>query len=41
MKGSDAEVDMRLAVVYTVRDGLVIRGREYASREEALEAARG
>jgi ketosteroid isomerase-like protein len=39
MKGSEAEVDMRLAIVYTVRDGLIIRGREYATREAALEAA--
>src|SRR3954447_2285115 len=39
MKGSDAEVDMRLGIVYTVRDGLIVRGREYATREAALEAA--
>jgi len=38
MKGSHAEVDMRLAIVYTVRGGLIVRGREYATREEALEA---
>ena len=39
MKGSDAEVEMRLAVVFTVRSGLIVRGREYATREQALEAA--
>ncbi len=39
MKESDAEIDMRLGVVYTVRDGKIIRGREYATREVALEAA--
>lgn len=38
MKGSEAEIDMRLGVVYTVRNGLIVRGREYASREEALKA---
>jgi ketosteroid isomerase-like protein len=39
MKGSDATIDMRLGIVYTIRDGLIVRGREYASRDEALEAA--
>jgi ketosteroid isomerase-like protein len=39
MKGSDAVVDMRLAIVYTVRDGLIASGREYATRKEAFEAA--
>src|SRR4051812_12395764 len=39
MKDSDAEIDMRLGIVYTVRNGLVLRGREYATREDALEAA--
>ena len=39
MKGSEARIDMRVAIVYTVRDGLIVRGREFASREEALEAA--
>lgn len=38
MKGSDAKIDMRLGIVYTVKDGLIVRGREYASREEALAA---
>jgi ketosteroid isomerase-like protein len=39
MKGSDAKIDMRLGIVCTVRNGLIVRGREYASREEALAAA--
>jgi ketosteroid isomerase-like protein len=39
MQGSEAEVDMRLAVVYTLQNGLIVRGREYATREQALEAA--
>jgi len=26
-------IDMRLGVVWTLRDGLVIRGREYATHE--------
>jgi ketosteroid isomerase-like protein len=39
MKASDAKIDMRLGIVYTVKGGLIVRGREYASREEALAAA--
>jgi ketosteroid isomerase-like protein len=39
MKGSDAEVDIRFAIVISFRDGKICRGREYATREEALEAA--
>ena len=39
MKGSEAEVDMRLGIVCTVRNGLIVRGREHATREQALEAA--
>jgi ketosteroid isomerase-like protein len=39
MKGSDATIDMRLGIVYTVKGGLIVRGREYASRDEALQAA--
>jgi hypothetical protein len=33
MKGSEARIDMRVAIVYTVRDGLIVRGREFASRD--------
>jgi len=39
MKGSDAQADMRLGVVFTVKDELIVRGREFATRHEALEAA--
>ena len=39
MKGSEAEIDIRYAIVLSIRDGKVGRGREFASREEALEAA--
>jgi len=39
-KRNRVPVDMRYAVVYTIQDGKIIRGREYATRAEALEAAR-
>ena len=38
MKGSDAVVEMRFAVVCWVRGGLVVKGREFATLEEALAA---
>jgi ketosteroid isomerase-like protein len=38
-KASGAPVDMRVANVYTIRDGRIVRGREYLTREEALKAA--
>jgi ketosteroid isomerase-like protein len=38
-KLSGIEADLTFAVVYTVRDGKVARGREYWTRDEALEAA--
>jgi uncharacterized protein len=38
-KLSGVETDLTFAVVYTIRDGKVVRGREYWTREEALEAA--
>ena len=37
-KLSGIEIDLRYAVVNSVRDGKVVRGREYLSVEEALEA---
>jgi ketosteroid isomerase-like protein len=37
---SGAETEMRLAVVYTVRDGKIVRGREYMDRATALDALR-
>ena len=39
MEGTQAEFDMRLGIVFTVRQGLIVRGREYATPEKALEAA--
>jgi ketosteroid isomerase-like protein len=39
MKESDAEVDIRYAIVFTIRGGKIATGREYFTREEALEAA--
>ncbi len=38
IKETDAPLDMRLAVVFTVREGKIVRGREYATRKEALQA---
>jgi ketosteroid isomerase-like protein len=38
-KLSGVETDLTYAVVYTIRDGKIARGREYAARDEALEAA--
>jgi ketosteroid isomerase-like protein len=38
-RASGVEVETRLYEVYTVRDGKVLRIDEYATREEALEAA--
>ena len=37
-KISGAKTELRYAVVYTVRDGKIVRGREYMELEEALEA---
>jgi ketosteroid isomerase-like protein len=37
-KLSGAETEIRLAVVYTVRDGKIVRGREYIDRGKAIEA---
>ena len=38
-KASGVETELRYAVIYTVRDGKIARGREYGDRAEALEAA--
>jgi ketosteroid isomerase-like protein len=38
-KLSGVEADLTFAVVYTLRDGKIARGREYWTRDEALEAA--
>jgi ketosteroid isomerase-like protein len=37
-KLSGAETEIRFAVVYTVRDGKIVRGREYHNRAQALDA---
>jgi uncharacterized protein len=37
-KLSGVEIDLRYAVVYTLRAGKVVRAREYLSVDEALEA---
>jgi uncharacterized protein len=37
-KASGIETELRYAVVYTVRGGKIVRGREYWERAEALEA---
>jgi uncharacterized protein len=39
MKGSDSKVDIHYAIVLSFRDGKISKGREYFSREDALEAA--
>jgi ketosteroid isomerase-like protein len=38
-KLSGTETDLRYALISTVRNGRVVRGREYLSVEDALEAA--
>ena len=38
-KASGVGTELRYAVVYTVRDGKITRGREYIDRTTALEAA--
>jgi ketosteroid isomerase-like protein len=38
-KGSGIETEIRYAVIYTLRDGKIVRGREYIDRDHALDAA--
>jgi|SRR5687767_7308357 ketosteroid isomerase-like protein len=38
-KLSGVETDLTYAAVYTLRDGKIARGREYWTKEQALEAA--
>jgi ketosteroid isomerase-like protein len=40
-RGGGVPTEMTLAVLYTLRDGKVVRGREYASPDEAIVAASG
>src|SRR5262245_1112027 len=37
-KLSGVETWLRYAVIYTLRGGMIVRGREYADRSEALKA---
>ena len=39
LRGTDDWGDMRYAIVYTVEEVLITRGRMYLNREEGLEAA--
>lgn len=36
---SGAETSLDYAIAYTIRNGAIVRGREYTGRAEALEAA--
>jgi ketosteroid isomerase-like protein len=38
-KLSGVETDLTYAALYTIRDGKIARGREYWTRDQALEAA--
>ena len=38
-KLSGVETDLTFATLYTIREGKIARGREYATRDEALDAA--
>jgi ketosteroid isomerase-like protein len=38
-KVSGVPTELRLAVVYTIRGGKIVRGREYMTKDEALTAA--
>jgi ketosteroid isomerase-like protein len=38
-KLSGVETNLTFAALYTVRDGKIVRGREYWTRDEALQAA--
>ena len=38
-RGSDAEVGERVVSVFTIRDGMVVERKPFATRAEALEAA--
>jgi ketosteroid isomerase-like protein len=37
-KASGVETEISYAVVYTLRDGKIVRAREYIDRKQALEA---
>jgi ketosteroid isomerase-like protein len=37
-RGSNVSITGRYTVVYTIRDGLIVRGREYETPEQAMAA---
>ena len=39
LRGTDSWVALRLAFLYTIENGLIVRGEVYVSTEDALEAA--
>ena len=39
LRGTDSWVELRLAFLYTIEDGQLVRGEVYATPEEALGAA--
>ena len=39
-KGGDVDLEVRVGIVYDLRDGRIFRTRSYLSHERALEAAR-
>ena len=39
MKGSESEIDLRYATLLRIRDRKIVSGREYFTKEEALQAA--
>jgi ketosteroid isomerase-like protein len=38
-KASGVPTELRLAIVYTIRGGKIVRGREYMTKDEALTSA--
>jgi ketosteroid isomerase-like protein len=38
-KASGVPTELRLAIIYTIRAGRIVRGREYMTKDEALAAA--
>jgi ketosteroid isomerase-like protein len=40
-KASGIPTDMRVATVYTIRGGKIVRGREYITKDDALAAIAG
>ena len=38
-RASGVDADWHLAIIYTMRDGKIVRAEEYFNREKALEAA--